>query len=179
MDDVILAIEADSYDSLSPEGQTKVNKQIYQQIRKYIPNDYVYFMDQDIEVSDAEYVESMTDQAILLALIHASSEEVFKEIHDALGPNEYRVGALTDDIYNANPNRGFILVDKSGDMGWYPACNFIQEAKNGKGKALILVWARSRTLREKANSLEGYINFFDEENSVSQQLQALRENFKN
>ena len=131
MDDVILAIEADSYDSLSPEGQTKVNKQIYQQIRKYVPDDYVYFMDQDIEVSDAEYVESMTDQAILLALIHASSEEVFKEIHDALGPNEYRVGALTDDIYNANPNRGFILVDKSGDMGWYPACNFIQEARNG------------------------------------------------
>ncbi len=39
--------------------------------------------------------------------------------------------------------------------------NIIQEAKNGKGHAAILVWGHSRTLYEKAASLEGYVQFFD------------------
>ena len=42
------------------------------------------------------------------------------------------------------------------------AANLIQEAKNGKGKAQILVWGRSKTLHQKALSLKGYVNLFDE-----------------
>lgn len=40
--------------------------------------------------------------------------------------------------------------------------NLIQEAHNGKGKAWILVYERARALRNKAESLEGYVSFFDE-----------------
>ncbi len=43
------------------------------------------------------------------------------------------------------------------------AANLIQEAKNGKGKAHILVWGHSKTLRQKALSLKGYVDIFDEE----------------
>lgn len=40
--------------------------------------------------------------------------------------------------------------------------NLIQEAHNGKGKAWILVYEKARALRNKAESLEGYVSFFDE-----------------
>ena len=43
------------------------------------------------------------------------------------------------------------------------AANLIQEAKNGKGKSHILVWGHSKTLRQKALSLKGYVDIFDEE----------------
>lgn len=39
--------------------------------------------------------------------------------------------------------------------------NLIQEAKNGKGDAKILVWERAGALRRKAVSLEGYVRLFE------------------
>ena len=45
--------------------------------------------------------------------------------------------------------------------------NLIQEAHNGKGKAWILVYERARTMRLKAESLEGYVSFFDEHHPLA------------
>lgn len=39
--------------------------------------------------------------------------------------------------------------------------NLIQEAKNGKGDAKILIWEKAGSLRRKAASLEGYVRLFD------------------
>ena len=50
------------------------------------------------------------------------------------------------------------------------AANMIQEAKNGKGKADIFVWGHSRTLRQKADSLQGYVKIFDEENPIDSMI---------
>ena len=50
------------------------------------------------------------------------------------------------------------------------AANLIQEAKNGKGKATILVWSHSRTLQQKARSLHGYVEFFDEEHNITEHM---------
>ena len=38
-----------------------------------------------------------------------------------------------------------------------PVLNLVQEAKNGKGKSKIYVNQENQLLREKANSLEGYV----------------------
>lgn len=46
------------------------------------------------------------------------------------------------------------------------ATNLIQEAKNGKGKSAIFVWANSRTLMQKAQSLHGYVHAFDNDNTL-------------
>ena len=46
------------------------------------------------------------------------------------------------------------------------ATNLIQEAKNGKGKSAIFVWANSRTLMQKAHSLHGYVHAFDNDNTL-------------
>lgn len=40
------------------------------------------------------------------------------------------------------------------------ALNLIQEARNGKGDATILVWEKAAALRGKADSLEGYVSIF-------------------
>ncbi len=47
------------------------------------------------------------------------------------------------------------------------AANLIQEARNGKGKAAICIWSHSKTLKQKAASLQGYVHFFDENNSIA------------
>ncbi len=47
------------------------------------------------------------------------------------------------------------------------AANLIQEAKNGKGRANILVWGNSKTLKQKADSLYGYVSVFDEEHPIT------------
>lgn len=55
--------------------------------------------------------------------------------------------------------------------------NMIQEAKNGKGKAGIFIWEKSRTLREKASSLEGYVWFFNSKKPLADQVSGyLRQN---
>jgi hypothetical protein len=51
------------------------------------------------------------------------------------------------------------------------AANMIQEAKNGKGKADIYVWGHSKTLRQKASSLQGYVRIFDEESPIDKIIQ--------
>ncbi len=57
------------------------------------------------------------------------------------------------------------------------AANLIQEAKNGKGKAVILVWSRSKTLQQKARSLQGYVEFFDEEKGIVEQIRKIQREF--
>ena len=44
--------------------------------------------------------------------------------------------------------------------------NLIQEARNGKGKARIYVYAGARSLKKKAESLQGYVTFFSESQKI-------------
>lgn len=131
--DIFVAIKADAYDSLSEADQIDINRCIYQSLRDYLPEDDIPFMDEDVESSDAKTVESVADQAIILAIVNAPDEATFQKIYKILGHNEYRVGALTDDIYNANPETGFILASKSGELQWYPECYAINEWDGAKG----------------------------------------------
>ena len=51
-----------------------------------------------------------------------------------------------------------------------PAYNLIQEAKNGKGKAKIFVNSENNNLKEKANSLNGYVIPFKYTDSIADRL---------
>ena len=53
------------------------------------------------------------------------------------------------------------------------AANLIQEAKNGKGKASIFVWSHSKTLRQKAAALQGYVHYFDEEEPLVDKVKKI------
>ena len=58
------------------------------------------------------------------------------------------------------------------------AANLIQEAKNGKGRSAILVWSHSRTLQQKARSLQGYVEFFDENEGLVARIKKLQARFE-
>lgn len=57
------------------------------------------------------------------------------------------------------------------------AANLIQEAKNGKGRSFIYVWSHSKTLKQKATSLQGYVNYFDNDNPIVEQLLQLQKKY--
>ncbi|MCR5516563.1 MAG: adenosine deaminase, partial [Lachnospira sp.] len=54
------------------------------------------------------------------------------------------------------------------------AANLIQEAKNGKGKSAIFIWANSKVLMQKAKSLHGYVYSFDENEKLAELMEKLR-----
>ncbi len=54
------------------------------------------------------------------------------------------------------------------------AANLIQEAKNGKGQSAICVWSHCKNLRQKAESLQGYVYLFDEIKSLVGLLKYLQ-----
>ncbi len=59
--------------------------------------------------------------------------------------------------YEIFERRPSIVIAMDGNAA---ALNLIQEAKNGKGDATILVWEKAAALRGKADSLEGYVSIF-------------------
>ncbi|RKM60903.1 adenosine deaminase [Butyrivibrio sp. XB500-5] len=76
-----------------------------------------------------------------------------------VSPEAQGMGIYKSFNYEIFERRPSMVVAFDGNSA---AANLIQEAKNGKGKAQILVWGRSKTLHQKALSLKGYVNLFDE-----------------
>lgn len=132
LDEAKMAVFADAYDELTPAEQSIVNMHIFEEMRPYISAEYLPFLTEDLDDADAEEIEEVADDAILYALINAQSAEQFEEIHRKLGPNEYRVGALTDDIYQEHPDEGYIVLTVDGNFGWYPECYAINEWEGSK-----------------------------------------------
>ena len=73
--------------------------------------------------------------------------------------------------YEIFERRPSVVVALDGNSA---AANIIQEAKNGKGKSDIYVWGHSKTLRQKADSLQGYVRIFDEENPLGRLISDRR-----
>jgi hypothetical protein len=59
------------------------------------------------------------------------------------------------------------------------AANLIQEAKNGKGRSAIFVWAHSKNLMQKANSLHGYVFSFDSDNPINKVIDSKKNTIEN
>ncbi|SEF81642.1 adenosine deaminase [Lachnospira multipara] len=57
------------------------------------------------------------------------------------------------------------------------AANLIQEAKNGKGKSVILVWSKSKILMQKAKSLHGYAYSFDADKEIVELMESLKNKY--
>ena len=67
--------------------------------------------------------------------------------------------------YEIFERRNSIVIAFDGNS---PVLNLVQEAKNGKGKSKIYVNQENQLLRQKADTLEGYVVPFEmQENMVS------------
>jgi len=69
--------------------------------------------------------------------------------------------------YEIFERRNSIVVAFDGNS---PVSNLVQEAKNGKGKAKIYVNSDVQTLKEKAQSLEGYVKEFKINQNVADEI---------
>lgn len=69
--------------------------------------------------------------------------------------------------YEIFERRPSIVVAFDGNS---PVSNLVQEAKNGKGKAKILVNGKSEALKEKAQSLGGYVEDFSSSKTISDKI---------
>ncbi|MCI1305104.1 MAG: adenosine deaminase [Lachnospiraceae bacterium] len=73
--------------------------------------------------------------------------------------------------YEIFERRPSIVVCFDGNSA---AENLIQEAKNGKGRAAILIWDKAGSLREKAKSLEGYVRIFGRSAPLADQIRSVK-----
>lgn len=69
--------------------------------------------------------------------------------------------------YEIFERRKSVVVAFDGNS---PVSNLVQEAKNGKGKAQIYLNTNVEALREKANSLEGYVIPFEMDDNIVEKI---------
>ena len=70
--------------------------------------------------------------------------------------------------YEVFKHRPSVLIAFDGNSA---GANLIQEAKNSKYKALILISRQSRVLKAKAGALQGYVTIFGPEDDILTQIQ--------
>ncbi len=98
--------------------------------------------------------------AIVPALISAVERDrlLRHDINLVISTETSSMGLYKSFNYEIFERRSSAVIAIDGNS----ACvNLIQEAKNGKGKATILVCQHSSSLKVKAKSLEGYVTLFD------------------
>ncbi len=88
-----------------------------------------------------------------------------------VSPESEGMGIYKSFNYEIFERRPSLLVAFDGNSS---ALNLIQEAHNGKGKSAICVFGSSKILRQKAESLQGYVYLFDEEKTVVEILRHLQ-----
>ncbi len=81
-----------------------------------------------------------------------------EKVHIRVSTESQAMGIYKSFNYEIFERRPSVVVAFDGNSA---AENLIQEAKNGKGDASILIWERAGALRQKAASLEGYVHLFD------------------
>lgn len=167
---IFMAIKADAYDDISSEDRVKINKDIYLALRNYVPDEELPFLDEDADSTDEHTIESVADQTIILSLANAESEAAFHKIHEILGPNDYRVGALTDEIYNTHPDEGFILASHNGELQWYKECYSIgmwDGAKNNPYYGKFQTNENDVLLSFREFHPELYVDSFPDQNMIA------------
>lgn len=84
-----------------------------------------------------------------------------------ISPETEELGIYKSFNYEIFERRKSIVIAFDGNS---PVSNLVQEAKNGKGKAKIYVNSEVEVLRQKAESLQGYVTMFDEKSDVVDEI---------
>ena len=84
-------------------------------------------------------------------------------VHIRVSTESEGMGIYKSFNYEIFERRPALVIAFDGNSS---ATNLIQEARNGKGKAAIMIWNHSKTLRQKAASLQGYVSCFDADSSL-------------
>ena len=84
-----------------------------------------------------------------------------------ISPETEELGIYKSFNYEIFERRKSVVIAFDGNS---PVSNLVQEAKNGKGKSKIYVNQENHLLKEKADSLEGYVIPFEMKDNIVKKI---------
>lgn len=159
---------------------TKVTSEGVRQLEKLMkfldPEEVYFVIGHKLSGYEKYLIEHNKKKFTIYAVVPAAVSKKEVEKLKAVGV-KIRVSTETEGMgiyksfnYEIFERRPSLVVAFDGNSA---AANLIQEARNGKGKSAIMVWSHSKTLWQKARSLHGYVEFFDEENDIVVKIKEL------
>lgn len=151
-------------------------KNVLEELMKKVNNEKVYFVighkmqgyeKEIIEISKKINKKFEIDAIIPKMISEEDGKELMREEINGIriSTESEEFGIYKSFNYEIFERRNSVVIAFDGNS---PVSNLVQEAKNGKGKAKIYVNEENENLKEKANSLQGYvIPFKINENIVS------------
>ena len=169
---------------------TKEGIEILRELIKNVDNNNIYFVIghkmQGYEKAIIDISKELNKKFEIDAIVPKTvTEKVKNRLLDenidgiCISPETEELGIYKSFNYEIFERRKSVVIAFDGNS---PVSNLVQEAKNGKGRSKIYVNQENQLLKEKANSLEGYVIPFEmQENIVDKILNdnpELKEGFK-
>ena len=153
-------------------------KNTIKQLVENLDNDKVYFVvghkmegyEKELRKASKELNKKFEIDAIVPKEVSAEEvDNLLKEDIDGVRISTEReeMGIYKSFNYEIFERRNSIVVAFDGNS---PVSNLVQEAKNGKGKAKIYVNSEVEALKDKANSLGGYVKEFNMNDNLTNEI---------
>ena len=117
-----------TFETFDDEKRMRIFSEVYDSIRDYLPEEFLLEDDEQYEsISDPIDMSDFISFVIRQALGSAESREDFEAVKKSLGKNRYFITFLNASVYFKDPDNGYILVDKIGNIELYPDIDCITE----------------------------------------------------
>ena len=157
---------------------TEQGIQMLEELIKKIDNQKAYFVighklegyEKAIVDASKKYQKKFEIDAIIPKMVN---EEVKEKLEDKeitgvrISTESEELGIYKSFNYEIFERRKAIVIAFDGNS---PVSNLVQEAKNGKGKSKIYVNQENEVLKEKVNSLEGYVVPFALDDNIVEKI---------
>ena len=150
----------DTHITRTKEGGRRIIRDLLNQLNK----DEVFFVIGDGKSGYERYLvdnnRGFDIYTVVPAVISRNEKEYFfrNRLKAVISTEVNRMGLYKSFNYEIFERRESVLIAFDGNSA---VLNLIQEARNGKGKAKIFASSHSKSLKNKAESLKGYIRLFD------------------
>ena len=175
IDKVPIIIAGGSFNTKGRE--TKATEEGIKALKKFVENvnsNNVYFVIghkmQGYEKALVDISKELNKEIEINAIVPKKvTEKVKNRLLDenvsgiCISPETEELGIYKSFNYEIFERRKSIVIAFDGNS---PVSNLVQEAKNGKGKAKIYVNSDVDVLKQKAESLQGYVTIFNDKNDV-------------
>ena len=175
IDKVPIIIAGGSFNTKGRE--TKATEEGLKTLKKFVENvnsNNVYFVIghkmQGYEKALVDISKELNKEIEINAIVPKNvTEKVKNRLLDAnvsgicISPETEELGIYKSFNYEIFERRKSIVIAFDGNS---PVSNLVQEAKNGKGKAKIYVNSDVDILKQKAESLQGYVTMFNDKNDI-------------
>ena len=157
---------------------TKEGIEILRELIKNVDNNNIYFVVghkmQGYEKAIVDISKELNKKFEIDAIVPKTvTEKVKNRLLDenidgiCISPETEELGIYKSFNYEIFERRKSVVIAFDGNS---PVSNLVQEAKNGKGKSKIYVNQENQLLKEKANSLEGYVIPFEMKENIVEKI---------